>query len=139
MEGPPKERLSRSGRDSVSMGLIAMVFFIIWGLLVNWEYGVAARIQVAVTQGVVSMVSTALSAEFIRWVVMRWKSGGGRRIFGAGFVRYVFIYTLVALAHAVAGTPEILRTMMPGLIVGVFFCFGYSWRISSQLPLDAGA
>ncbi|MEJ6568203.1 MAG: hypothetical protein QNL80_05010, partial [Akkermansiaceae bacterium] len=41
-------------KDSLWIGLLAMVAFILWGLWVNWEYGLASRIQVAVTQGVVS-------------------------------------------------------------------------------------
>lgn len=115
------------------MGVVAMLFFIAWGLWVNWEHGVAARIQVALTQGVISLVSTWLSAEFIQWVVMRWKGGGVQRVLGSGIVSYLVIYSLVATAHLLAGTPDLFETMIPGLLIGLVFCFSYSWRVAKQL------
>ncbi|MDA7675254.1 hypothetical protein N8583_02645, partial [Akkermansiaceae bacterium] len=56
------------------MGLLAMVAFILWGLWVNWDYGLGSRIQVAVTQGVVSLVSTIFSAELIVWLEKRFQN-----------------------------------------------------------------
>ena len=35
-----------------------------------------------------------------------------------------------SVAHFLAGTPRILPTMAPGLIVSVFFCSAYTYRLS---------
>jgi ABC-type antimicrobial peptide transport system permease subunit len=116
-------------KDSLWMGLLAMVAFILWGLWVNWEYGLASRIQVAVTQGVVSLFSTVFSAELIVWLERRFRHfKTGTVITGAA--SWVVFYSMIWGAHALAGTPELLATMLPGMIIGVFFCFGYAYRVA---------
>ncbi len=128
------ETEKKKPRESVVMGVVAMTFFIIWGLVINWEYGWGARLQVGVTQGVISLVSTLFSAELIRWLV---RSGEGRkrRVFYAGMIGWMIIYGLIAIAHVIAGTPELFLTMLPGLVIGVFFSFGYAFRVSRQLAV----
>ena len=61
-------------------------------------------------------------------------------IFYAGATIWTLIYTIVEAVHDVAGTPELLKTMLPGMITGVFFSFGYSRRVaifqsSSKFPV----
>ncbi|MGJ8695509.1 MAG: hypothetical protein ACSHYF_04275 [Verrucomicrobiaceae bacterium] len=115
-------------KDSLRIGLLAMSFFIVWGLWVNWEYGLGPRIQVAVTQGVVSLLSTIFSAELIVWLSGR-LAGLAYPVLATGAASWTVFYALIWGAHAVAGTPELLATMLPGMITGVFFCFGYSLRV----------
>ncbi|MDA7506461.1 hypothetical protein N9932_00760 [bacterium] len=116
-------------RDSLWMGLLAMVAFILWGLWVNWDYGLGSRIQVAVTQGVVSLVSTIFSAELIVWLEKRFQNLKWP-IMATGTVSWLVFYSLIWAAHSLAGTPELLATMLPGMITGVFFCFGYAYRVA---------
>jgi hypothetical protein len=116
-------------KDSLWIGLLAMVAFILWGLWVNWEYGLASRIQVAVTQGVVSLFSTVFSAELIVWLERRFRHfKKGTLITGAA--SWVVFYSMIWGAHVLAGTPELLPTMLPGMIIGVFFCCGYAYRVA---------
>ena len=126
------ETEKKKPRESVVMGVAAMTFFIIWGLVVNWEYGWGARLQVGLTQGVISLVSTLFSAELIGWLV---RAGEARRwrVLYAGTISWIIIYGLIAIAHVIAGTPELFLTMLPGLIIGVFFSFGYAFRVSRQI------
>ncbi|MEN8795755.1 MAG: hypothetical protein ABF328_03505 [Akkermansiaceae bacterium] len=126
------ERQMARPTDSLWMSLLAMVFFIIWGLWVNWEYGFGSRIQVALTQGVVSFVSTLFSAELIVWLGKR-MAGKRWAVFWTGAFSWLLFYTLITMAHFLAGTPELLATMLPGMITGVFFCFGYALRVQRFL------
>lgn len=105
-----------------------MLGFILWGLFVNWEHGIVARIQVALTQGVISLLSTIFSVELITWMVKKCRHIKVGFAF-AGGISWIIIYALIWLAHLIAGTPEIFYTMLPGIIIGVFFCFGYAFRI----------
>lgn len=114
------------------MSAVAAAFFIAWGLWVNWEYGVGARIQVAITQGVVSFVSTLFSAELIVWLGQRLKSSRFP-VIKTGILSWIVFYTMIAAAHYFAGTPELFKTMMPGMVSGVFFCFGYAVRVQRFL------
>lgn len=50
-------------------------------------------------------------------------------MFSGGTLSWILIYAIVWAVHFLAGTPEILMTMLPGMITGVFFSFGYSKRV----------
>jgi len=115
-------------RDSLGMGLLAMVAFTLWGLYVNWEYGPGSRIQVAVTQGLLGLTATFFSAEIVVWLVRIFKERPCPVLL-AGAASWVIIYTIVWLVHILAGTPEIFMTVLPGMITGVFFSFGYAKRV----------
>ena len=115
-------------RDSLWMGLMAGLAFVCWGLWVNWEYGPASRVQVALTQGILGLTATFFSAEIVVWLVRRFQNSP-RPVLYAGAASWVFIYAIVWAAHYFAGTPELLKTMLPGMITGVFFSFGYAKRV----------
>jgi len=115
-------------RDSKLMAILAAVAFILWGLWVNWDHGLWARVQVALTQGLISLIATYYSAELVVWAVGRYRTKPWP-VLCAGTLSYLIIYTLVWLGHLVAGTPELLATMLPGMITGLFFCYGYALRV----------
>lgn len=118
--------------DSWAMSLFAAVVFIAWGLYVNWHHGWGARLQVALTQGFISLVATYLSAELVVALVMKFRQSRFPVLFG-GLVSYLVIYTFVLGGHFVAGTPEFWPTVIPGMITGFFFCFGYALRVARKL------
>lgn len=114
------------------MSLLAMAFFITWGLWVNWEYGLSSRIQVAMTQGVVSFASTLFSAELIVWLGMRFQKSK-HPVLWTGAASWVVFYAIIFGVHFLTGTPELLITLLPGMITGIFFCFGYALRVQHFL------
>ena len=122
-EVPEKSPLCGSLKESVGISVLAALGFIAWGLWVNWEHGMASRIQVALTQGGISFIATLSSAELLRKI-----SEITRSWLWTGVIGWAFINALVFLAHWISGTPEILNTMVPGMLGGVFFCFGYGRR-----------
>lgn len=91
-----------------------------------------ARAQVAITQGVVSFVSTIFSAELIVWLEQHLK-GTRFPVIKTGILSWVVFYAIIAAAHYFTGTPELFKTMMPGMVTGVFFCFGYAARVQRFL------
>lgn len=100
-----------------------------WGLWVNWDYGMASRLQVVLTQGGISFLATFGSAELLRWVAAL-LSGMKARGLVTGVLGWFLINGIVFLAHWIFGTPEILRTMLPGMIGGIGFCYFYGKRVS---------
>jgi hypothetical protein len=119
-------------RDSWAMSLFAAVAFISWGLYANWHHGWQARLQVSLTQGGISLLSTYFSAELIVLLVSRMRNLPAPTILG-GLASYFVIYLLILGGHFVAGTPEFWPTVIPGMISGTFFCFGYAYRVSRKL------
>lgn len=110
------------------MGLLVMVAFMIWGLCVNWEYGIESRIQVAVTGGLLGFTATFFSAEIVVWLVRVFK-GNAHPVFLAGIASWRLIYAIVWLVHLLAGTPKTVMNVLPGMIRGAFFSFGYTKRV----------
>ncbi|MBL6920637.1 MAG: hypothetical protein ISR39_00595 [Akkermansiaceae bacterium] len=47
----------------------------------------------------------------------------------AGNASWCLIYAILWLVHLLAGTPEIFMTVLPGMITGAFFSFGYAKRV----------
>ena len=121
-------------RDSLVMGLLAASAFIAWGLIANWQHGWGTRLQVAATQGTISLLSTFFSAELIVALVKKVRHHRQRALIG-GLMSYLIIYTFVLGGHFVAGTPEFWLTVLPGMITGLFFCFGYAYRTSRKLQI----
>ena len=124
---------SRPGaRESFIMAALASVFFIFWGVYINWDFGTGAIIQVGVTQGIISFISTFLSSDLLQRLYRTIKRFGwhGSANVPLGFF---LINGSIFGAHFLAGTPRILPTMAPGLIVSVFFCSAYTYRQSVAL------
>lgn len=116
-------------RESFIMAALASVFFIFWGVYINWDFGTGAIIQVGVTQGIISFISTFLSSDLLQRLYRTIKRFGwhGSANVPLGFF---LINGSIFGAHFLAGTPRILPTMAPGLIVSVLFCSAYTYRLS---------
>lgn len=123
MEAPVKTK-SGNIAESTLIAALAALGFIAWGLYVNWEHGIASRIQVALTQGAISFIATFGSAELLRKTSQH--LADWRCVAAAG---WGLINILVFLAHWIFGTPEILITMIPGMLTGAIFCFAYARRL----------
>ena len=115
--------------ESAVVAVLSALGFIAWGLWVNWDYGMASRVQVALTQGGISLVATFSSTELLR-VVARCLAGVRWRRLLTGSMGWILINGLVFFAHWIFGTPEILKTMAVGMVGGVFFCGFYAVRLS---------
>ena len=115
--------------ESLVVSAVAATFFIAWGLWVNWEHGLGSRIQVALTQAGISFLATFLSSELLRWIARLVRPGCVAWPL-TSTLGWVLINALVFVAHFVFGTPEIIRTMIPGMLTGVFFCASYGYRLT---------
>ncbi len=110
------------------MSLLAAGGYTAWGVYANWEHGPGARWQVGLTQGVLGLVATFVSAELVVWLVGRFLSTEHPVLF-TGIASWLIIYGVVWVVHLTTGTPEVLKTMLPGMVIGIFFSFGYSRRV----------
>lgn len=128
-----KPHSDKQGKGSVVESLIlalgSAAFFIAWGLWVNWEYGWASRVQVACTQASISFFATLGLAEVLRRVSM-WVKDWSLPWLWTGVIGWLFMNSVVLSAHLITGTPELFQTMVPGMITGAAFSFGYGRRVS---------
>ena len=116
--------------ESIAVALVAGIGFMAWGLWVNWEHGMASRVQVVLTQAGISFVATLGTAELLRWIASLVQGCRAKGVVTAGIGWFV-INGLVFAAHWTFGTPEILKTMIPGMLTGAGFCYFYGTRMAS--------
>ena len=115
--------------ESFVVALLAAIGFMAWGLWVNWEHGMASRVQVVLTQAGISFVATLGTAELLRWIASLVRGVRARGPITAG-IGWLVINVLVFAAHWIFGTPEILKTMIPGMLTGAGFCYFYGTRMA---------
>ncbi len=115
--------------ESLLMALGSAIFFIAWGLWVNWEHGFQSRVQVALTQAGVSFIATLGLSELLRRIACN-VSKGKFSWFKIGAIGWIIFNTFVFLTHYFAGTPEMLKTMLPGMLTGSLFSFAYGFKVS---------
>ncbi len=117
--------------ESFLVAILSAAGFMVWGLWVNWEHGMGSRIQVALTQAGISLGATLGAAELLRKVASLLAGAKWRRLL-TGLIGWVLINAVVFFAHWIFGTPEILKTMIPGMIGGVGFCWLYGLRVTRK-------
>ena len=110
------------------MAIVAAVAFIAWGIYANWQHGVGKITQVAVTQGIVSFVATWTTSEVIVFFYRKLHKLAGA-VWWTALASYLSTYSVILLAHKIAGTPEFWKTVIPGMVSGLIFCIAYSFRL----------
>lgn len=95
----------------------AMVIYGGWAVFANFEHGRAAWLTAGVIQGFYAFASTLTVTVIAKKAFF--KFGCGTKGLLLGFLTSFFIMLLFPLTiHTVAGTPDIIETITPGLIWG---------------------
>lgn len=103
----------------------AFVLYGGWAVFANWEHGTEAALLAGVTQGALSLASTIVLTTAMEWVFAR-LSAGVHRFLATGLGPMTVSLLIMALGHVLAGTPEILATMLPSITVGYAFTLLYA-------------
>jgi hypothetical protein len=123
-------------RRSMIMAAIAFLAYGAWAAYANWDHGAAAYVPSALTQGVISFLVTAFLTLGMEAVFRRMRPGWARfGVTALGPQTGVAIAT--ATAHYAVGTPEILTTMAPSLILGTLFCALYTAGLVARARASA--
>lgn len=109
-----------------------------WAIYANFEHGREAWLMAGIVQGVYAFISTLSITAVAKWIYM--KSGYGKLGIAAGFTASFIVMLAIPIGvHTVAGTPDILETILPGLIWGTVYLFGFlilterkRYKIASQ-------
>lgn len=109
-----------------------------WGFYANHAHGTAIALRVMFAQAAASFAMTFVTTLLIEALLARL----GHRWYG---VAQTIVYTfaicqlLVLLVHLAVGTPEILRTMAPNLLIGATFTTVYTVGLSRVTRAQAAA
>jgi hypothetical protein len=115
-------------------------FFIFggWGVYANVQHGLHKQLSAGLTQGLLSLVSTAILTSAMEMVFGR-LSPGATRFMMTGVGPITTTLLLMAVAHLLTGTPEILATMLPSIVVGYAYSLSYAAGLTRRCRLITGS
>ncbi len=121
--------MTRSGAQqrSLIMAVGAMLVQGSWAAYANWDFGVAAGVRAGIVQGTLSSVMTYVVTVTMEWVLGRMERAPRHvAVAAAAALAIATMIVLQAGMHWLAGTPRILVSILPAVIVGAFYCAIYS-------------
>ena len=133
-------------KRSLSLGQVSRVvffsvsaFFIFggWGVVANLQHDLHERLLAGLTQGLLSLVSTAILTSAMEMVFGR-LSPGVARFMSTGLGPITTTLLLMAAAHSVTGTPEVMATMLPSIVVGYSFSLIYAAGLTRRYRHSVG-
>ncbi len=117
---------------SIRMGAAAAVVFGTWAFFANVSHGVLPGLRAALVQVALSFSLTFYNAEAIH-VCERRLGTSLPALIAAALGPALSADLVIAVTHAIAGTPEILRTMAPSMLIGVVNASLYvAWRVRAR-------
>ncbi len=101
----------------LSASIAACIGYGIWSAFCNWSHGIKTAISAFLVQGSFAFTSTLLLS--VLAITLMRKLSDARFTKSLTFlICYIFIATIPASLHWLAGTPEIFASILPGLIIG---------------------
>lgn len=133
-------------RSAAPGQLIRIVFFSVsaffifggWGVYANVQHGLHQKLSAGLMQGLLSLVSTAILTSAMEMVFGR-LSPGVARFMTTGVGPITTTLLLMAVAHLLTGTPEILATMLPSIVVGYAYSLSYAAGLTRRCRLITGS
>lgn len=128
MSNSPSSPARGSRRRALLVGTGAFLLFGSWALFANRAHPASAMLRAALAQGGLSFVSTTCSVLLLEYLY-----GLGRTPFwkiGLGAVATPVVVLLAMTGvHVLAGTPNVVATMLPSWISGTIFCVAYTLNL----------
>lgn len=121
---PP--RVGRGTRKrAVLVGTGAFLLFGSWALFANRAYPVPAMTRAGLAQGALSFVSTTFSVLLLEYLYRLGRTPARKFLFAAVGTPAVVLLTMTGV-HVLAGTPNLVATLLPSCISGFIFCGTYT-------------
>ena len=113
-----------------------------WAVFANSQHGLRRGLLSGFAQGLMSLLSTALLTTGIERLFL-WLEPGRGRFWMAGLGPCWAVCSLMSLVHWLLGTPEVLKTIMPSVVVGTLFAISYTLGLTrlerqADVPRSAG-
>ncbi len=122
-------------QEALLLSILATLPYSMWGLFINWDYGPMVAARVAVLQAVMSFTITLFMTRLLQGLYGLSTHRIGRFLL-AWWGTVVIINTTAFTIHTIAGTPERLLTMAPGMVAGFIYCLSYTTRMAADKNFD---
>ena len=123
--------LSRSSHRSLVAAVLAGSIYALWAYLVNDGHSIEAGASAAAVQGGYSFGSALATTLLLDWLR---ESLGHSRLASAAtvFLAFAVFTSIGATLHWLAGTPEILVTLLPGMAIGTSYSAIYVFALNAR-------
>lgn len=102
----------------------AMIVYGGWAVYANFEHGQHAYVMAGLVQGMYAFISTLTMTSAARWMYEKFGRGHQGILSGFSF-GFMVMLAIPVIVHNIAGTPDILETILPGLIWGTGYLLTY--------------
>ena len=112
----------------------ASMAFVLWGswaFYINDDFGMSSRLLAGLVQGSASFTITLVLVRAVTWITHLMPHGPTQAVVPA-LITVVITGTFLVSAHTVFGTPNILPTVTPALVVAFVFCLYTSYIVRTQ-------
>lgn len=128
-------KLRKYGRSAV-MGVLAGTLYGSWAVYANWNHDAGHIARAAATQFLLSFCSTSFLTLMIEFMLARGRSLGN--LVAAAIGPHTCMVALFVVAHSLAGTPNVVKTIAPSATVGLVYSILYVLK-RRRSPLDEPA
>lgn len=141
MQGPPGEGREAGGdqrsRSEASaraarMAALAAVIYATWAFIANVSHGAWIAARSAGAQALWSAALTLTMSTLMEWSAVRARARGIRVLWAAA-PAIALAWVGPPTVHWLIRTPEILRTIIPGITVGTLFSLAYARGIERAI------
>lgn len=120
--------MNKQGIIQFGAPAFAALFYGGWATYCNWAYDMKVALTAGLVQGGFAFTSTLILTSLVLYLLKR-NNATFTRVFAQSSFPLV---TIPALLHFLAGTPNILAAMLPGLVVGHIYLWGLIKKLSSH-------
>lgn len=128
MTGRLAPRRPGSRRRALIVGGAAFLLFGGWALFANRAHPASAMVRAALAQGVFSFLSSTFSVLLLEFLYRLGKTPA-RRIALAAIGTPSLVLLAMTCGHLVAGTPNVVATLLPSWISGAIFSVVYTLNL----------
>lgn len=117
-----------SKRRAIIVGIAAFLLFGGWALVANREHSTRDMVRAAVAQGCFSFISSTSSVLLLEYLYGLGRTPVQRLVLGAVGTPCIILLAMTT-GHLIAGTPNVVMTLLPSWISGAIFCVTYTLNL----------
>ena len=117
-----------SRKRALLLGLGACLLFGSWAVLANRAHPVAAMVRAGLAQGSLSFCSTVFAVLLLEYLYGLGRTPARKLMLGAIGTPVIVLLTMTC-GHVLAGTPNVVATLLPSWISGVIFSTTYTLNL----------
>lgn len=125
-----------SRRRAIVVGIAAFLLFGGWALVANREHSTREMVRAALAQGCFSFISSTSSVLLLEYLYGLGRTLNQKLALGAVGTPCIILLAMTG-GHVLAGTPNVVMTLLPSWISGAIFCVIYTLNLRRILAARA--